>query len=268
MSEKFWRPFGHFANVLSVSQTLLGWAALWTAAAALMTWAASTIGPILALGWGAVVITGFGLACILVLVMSVGLIAWRYFKPISPAPSAPSCLPDEQIRIDQSLYVGRVVADAQKLLSDLYLEFQVVAFNGASVELTLEGVRGFISFGTKIPTPPADLVRLPAPTVRDDNPLRFAPFSEFMITVSQRLSGAVAAEIDRLLSAGEQVEFSFEALAIEVRDGEDGQKVRIPFGPSWEWTILQREKEAILLKRQIRLGISDVLGGNAKAKAG
>jgi hypothetical protein len=37
-------------------------------------------------GWGAVVLVGLGVACIFALVMSVCLVAWRYFNPITPQP--------------------------------------------------------------------------------------------------------------------------------------------------------------------------------------
>jgi hypothetical protein len=52
----------------------------------LSTWVAKNVEPIAVLGWGAVVFAGIGAACIIMLVASVCLVAWRYFNPLPPAP--------------------------------------------------------------------------------------------------------------------------------------------------------------------------------------
>lgn len=48
-----------------------------------MSWLFSAVGPIAAYGWGAVVLLGIASACIVMLVASVSLVAWRYFNPIA-----------------------------------------------------------------------------------------------------------------------------------------------------------------------------------------
>jgi hypothetical protein len=51
----------------------------------LMGWAASAVQPIRDLGWGAIAFVGVGSACVIMLVASAMLVAWRYFNPISIA---------------------------------------------------------------------------------------------------------------------------------------------------------------------------------------
>src|SRR5438477_10595538 len=53
-----------------------------------MTWIASSIPVIVPYGWGVAVFAGLGAACVLSLVMSAGLVSWRYFHPIAPNPAA------------------------------------------------------------------------------------------------------------------------------------------------------------------------------------
>lgn len=50
-----------------------------------MSWVASYFTPIAQYGMGAVIFAGLGAACILMLVASIALIAWRYFHPIKAA---------------------------------------------------------------------------------------------------------------------------------------------------------------------------------------
>ncbi len=47
-----------------------------------MSWVASNIAPLAGYGWGAFVFVGLGAASVLSLVMSMALIAWRYFNPL------------------------------------------------------------------------------------------------------------------------------------------------------------------------------------------
>lgn len=54
----------------------------------IMSWAASHFPPIAQYGIGGVIFAGLGAACILMLVASISLIAWRYFHPLGVAQSA------------------------------------------------------------------------------------------------------------------------------------------------------------------------------------
>jgi hypothetical protein len=48
-----------------------------------MSWLASYIAPIAQYGWAAVVLAGIGIACVIALIVSAVLVAWRYFHPLS-----------------------------------------------------------------------------------------------------------------------------------------------------------------------------------------
>jgi hypothetical protein len=68
---------------------IVRWAAFFGLVAAFISWAASYITPIYQYGWGAVVFAGVGAACVIALVGSGILVAWRYFNPLpeqSPTP--------------------------------------------------------------------------------------------------------------------------------------------------------------------------------------
>lgn len=72
----------NLANWLGLGSLFGGGAVL----TALFTWAASAWEPIAAQGWGGVVFVGAGAACGVGLVLSLGLVSWRFFKPLPPAP--------------------------------------------------------------------------------------------------------------------------------------------------------------------------------------
>jgi hypothetical protein len=69
------------------------WAAFVGAVAVVMTWVASHTAPIYQHGWGVIVFAGVGIACVVVLVVSGALVAWRYFNPIPEKPDE-HLLPD------------------------------------------------------------------------------------------------------------------------------------------------------------------------------
>jgi|GEM_PF-5431946 len=66
------------------------WIAFSGLVAAAMSWMASYITPIYQYGWGAVVFAGVGAACVITLVASCALVAWRYFNPLPDQPATPS----------------------------------------------------------------------------------------------------------------------------------------------------------------------------------
>jgi hypothetical protein len=51
---------------------------------AIMSWVSANVAPIAKYGWGAFVLAGFGAMCALVIVISFGLVGWRYFRPLAP----------------------------------------------------------------------------------------------------------------------------------------------------------------------------------------
>jgi hypothetical protein len=58
------------------------WGTFFTTVSAVMSWIASYVTPLAAYGWGAYVFAGFGAACVISLVLSATLVAWRKFDPL------------------------------------------------------------------------------------------------------------------------------------------------------------------------------------------
>jgi hypothetical protein len=88
MARKIWEGVGRFADALSIAQTVWSWTVISSILGLIMTWAASAIDPIRALGWGAAVFAGVSMTCALLFLMSTSLIAWRYFNPLPPSALA------------------------------------------------------------------------------------------------------------------------------------------------------------------------------------
>lgn len=60
---------------------IVRWVAFFGLVAAVMSWIASHIAPIYAFGWGGVAFAGVGAACVVTLVVSVAIMAYRYLNP-------------------------------------------------------------------------------------------------------------------------------------------------------------------------------------------
>lgn len=58
----------------------------------LLTWASAWFRPVAQLGWGAIVLTGAGAACVVMISIAILLMSWRYFRP---HPSFPPPLDSE-----------------------------------------------------------------------------------------------------------------------------------------------------------------------------
>lgn len=66
-------------------QKISGWITFIAGVGAFLSWVASHIAALSPYGWGAFAFVGLAAACVLSLVISLGLIAWRFFRPLSPA---------------------------------------------------------------------------------------------------------------------------------------------------------------------------------------
>jgi hypothetical protein len=67
---------------------IVRWAAFFGLVSAAMSWVANYITPLHQYGWGAAVFAGVGAACVITLVASGTLVAWRYFNPLPERPVA------------------------------------------------------------------------------------------------------------------------------------------------------------------------------------
>ncbi len=142
--------------------------------------------------------------------------------------------------------------DPSKLSTDRYLEFVVIAYNGTAGPLKLERIRGRASFAVALPA--GELIKLPAPALREDTPPEFGPYNEFLIVVSQRVSSAHAAIIDKELSEGGTVKFDFEGLDVEVRCEVWSEPARLLL---WDGATCRREGKTVVVGRVFNERLGD-----------
>lgn len=139
--------------------------------------------------------------------------------------------------MEDGIYVGRILIDANRLNSDLLLEFAIIAFNATGLPLRLGNLRGKIGYAPSTNAPTKDHQWLPPAIIREDNVTEFASGSEFMVIVSQRVPGALAGEMDHDLAAGRRVMFILENLSIAVMAGPETTPVTLPV---WNRVSLDR----------------------------
>jgi hypothetical protein len=79
-----------------IVRRIVTWVAFFGIVATVMSLAASYIMPIYKYGWGAVIFVGVGAACAIIIVISIALVAWRFFKPF---PTSPPVSADAIVRV-------------------------------------------------------------------------------------------------------------------------------------------------------------------------
>lgn len=133
------------------------------------------------------------------------------------------------VPVSQGVYVGRVGVTATKLASDRLLEFSFIAFNGTGSSLRLLlPIQGRVAYGRTPDASDAEIVALPPPVLREDNPLSLPSRGEFMVIVEQRMPGDLAAEMDRALSDGGRIRFVLAELDIRLQGDGREQAERLP----------------------------------------
>lgn len=132
--------FGKWAGKTAYWFTFVG--LVWGA----MSWVASQVTPLAGLGWGTYVFVGLGAACILSLVLSAALVAWRYFNPLSATPAETES-ETQQIRNDlgthsQMLFQhGKATEDIHDKLKDMTTTFVNLAKASADdLSRTVDGI--------------------------------------------------------------------------------------------------------------------------------
>jgi hypothetical protein len=69
-----------------IARRVLLWVGFIGFLASFMSWLLSHIEPISKYGWAAVVLAGLAAACVVILIASIGLVAWRYFYHATKTP--------------------------------------------------------------------------------------------------------------------------------------------------------------------------------------
>ena len=214
-----------------------------------MSWIAAYIPNIAQFGWATVVFTGLGIACIVSLVTSVGLIAWRYFSPIAievgktvvpsgdpdaaAASSARTPTLPQSVQITQDaalqnanstklqdrIYVARMFVDVRPLDADHYVSIGAACLNLYDQTLTLRQTLGTIllAYRSSEPGSSYETVSLMPPQALGDASERIAqPQSEFNVAFNQLIPGAHVTRVSEALYAGGIVEFNFSDLQLEL----------------------------------------------------
>lgn len=102
-----------------------------------MSGTVSLIEPILRLGIGVIILVGLGISCILVLVGSVSLVAWRYFRPTKQqiASESPSGQTSQQLNRDLVVLLNYAVYQSTVLLLDSLLKAAPSDVNDGPLQL-------------------------------------------------------------------------------------------------------------------------------------
>ena len=88
-----------------------------------MSWVSAHVAPIAQYGWGAFVLAGLGAACLATVAISLGLIGWRYYRPLpqSLGDAATTAAPSVPIAARLPPSVPPLIATFAAHLTDLEL---------------------------------------------------------------------------------------------------------------------------------------------------
>jgi hypothetical protein len=96
---------------------------------------------------------------------------------------------------ERGVYVAQVHVDTGRLTSDFLVEFAFSAFNATGAALRLADLRGHVVYAATTNSAESDWKTLPPPVLRDGSGATFAPLTEFMVIVSQRVPGDLAVDV-------------------------------------------------------------------------
>jgi hypothetical protein len=220
--DKWIARVANWAGVLS----LLGGGAI---LAALTSWAASSWEYLSQQGWGAVALVGVGAACLIVLSLSVGMIAWRYFYPLPQRAIEPTIVAQPakpETPFAESLYVGDMHVGVAKLQTEQVIEISARGFNATGVEICFLGIRGNIKIDPVEGQPSLTL----SPPAMEDRFMeeRVGHLGEFIIAIEQRLPPDLANGILNL-TATDKVYLNLQSLNILAAPSANANKTaRLP----------------------------------------
>src|SRR3984893_2826747 len=209
----------HFSKIDRAIERFVYWVGFFLLLWSAMSWIAAYIPNIAQFGWAAVVFTGLGIACVVSLVISVGLIAWRYFSPMESGETVVSSDDLHSKRIDweeKVIYVARIFVNVSQIEANHYVSIGAACVNLSNSELILGRILGTISlaYGSRMfalrPPPHIDAQNLSERTV--------APRSEFTISLIQIIPGEHVSPLVEALNSGWVVEFDFNNLQLELSD--------------------------------------------------
>lgn len=151
-------------------QKISGWITFIAGVGAFLSWVASHIAPLSPYGWGAFVFAGLAAACVLSLVLSLGLIAWRFFKPLSPTTvpidasnSAPWKADIDSTALVIEKYIDETSAALRQVLDDRFRLISTDVDNKIADNIRANArsvVDGFRELASKIDAINVDIGRL------------------------------------------------------------------------------------------------------------
>ena len=117
----------HLPKINQFVQNISGWLAVLGALSAFFSWLGKKIALFGPLGWPEAIFLGVGSACIVTLVISAGLVAWRYFQPIKAGPQSPPARPlhvsTPELRQQLEASIASVEARLRRSIAELGDQF-------------------------------------------------------------------------------------------------------------------------------------------------
>src|SRR3984893_11532905 len=225
----------HFSKIDRAVERFVYWVGFFLLLWSAMSWIAAYIPNIAQFGWAAVVFAGLGIACIVSLVISAGLIAWRYFSPIESGETVVSDDPGSKRtdREERVVNVARMFVDVRPIETDHYVSIGAACINLTSHELILNRTIGAISvaYSTRMfelkPPPHIDAQEISERTI--------APRSEFTVSLIQIIPGEHVSPLVETLTSGRAVEFDLNNLQLELLEAS-GEAVTVQL---WEKISVQ-----------------------------
>jgi hypothetical protein len=222
----------HFPRIDREVSRFADWATalgiLAVALVAAMTWAASSISDLAQHGWGAVVFAGLGMACLIVLSISAGAIAWRWFYPLPTQQDSELYLPTVTTSpptLQAGLYVSDVRFTFADLAKDRHSELTMRAFNGTGRVVEFSSVSGQIKFNAPNNTNPAQMGTLPTPSLHPEMARVGFPLQEWFLMLSQRVPAAEADKLLTMLESDTPIQLLLNELKIEVFAQDERNKI-------------------------------------------
>jgi hypothetical protein len=119
-----------------------------------MTWLFDHLAVVSQYGWAAVILAGIAATCVVALVISIFLIAIRYFNPLAPqAAAAVATPPPERTRPESyspTTPLVEIAIDLNRLLNAApWLQFHCTAYNATGCLINPTSVQGRIKIGVE-----------------------------------------------------------------------------------------------------------------------
>jgi hypothetical protein len=190
----------------------------------------------------------------------------------TPSTTASSTSPALAVRatpdLSRALYVGRITVDVQHLAKDYYLQLTITGFNGADAPMSINGLDGFIRYRELVNNQSINRGALPPSSI--DNTASYnlspGPWSEFWITLEQRVPSTVAIQMANSLSARGTVSLDLSSLNIWVApQDQPTDRRRLPI---WGGVSCQERDGKVFVGKVVSVSATVTVGAGISATTG